>query len=315
MIVSMSPAHDEHALQCMEVWGGNQAVHSSVRLAGLDVHVYSRPYLDEDGGGDIYYVSSCATGRITRLLVADVSGHGARVSEQAKQLRELMRQHVNHLDQRSFVRSMNTQFAKNAEIGSFATAVVTTYFAPTATLSLCNAGHPPPLVWRDKMRQWSYLEIDAANDDGIADVPLGILDMGDYQQFDIDLAPGDRVLCYTDSFPEARLADGDIIGPDVLLDIAQSVDGADMTTLVERLIRAIETRATLDGDDVTTLLLAPNTTTGHITLRSRLLSPARIVGGVINAIARGAITKLPLPDMRVANVLGALCPWFERRRK
>jgi phosphoserine phosphatase RsbU/P len=306
----------EHALQCMEVWGGNQAVQSSVRLAGLDVHVYSRPYLDEDGGGDVYYVSSCATGRITRLLVADVSGHGARVAEQARQLRELMRQHVNHLDQCNFVRRMNTQFAENAVVGSFATAIVTTYFAPTSTLALCNAGHPPPLIWRNKTRRWSYLQIDSYNENiGIADVPLGIVDMADYQQFDIDLAPGDRVLCYTDSFPEARAPDGNIIGPDVLLDLIQSVDATDTGTLVERIIRTIETRATIDGDDVTTLLLAPNTASGHITLRSRLMSPLRIAGGIVNTLSRGTLRGLPLPDMRLANVLGVLCPWLERRRK
>ena len=66
-------------MQCMEVWGGNQVVNSSVVMAGLDAWVYSKPYGGSDGGGDVYYVSACATGRITRLLVADVAGHGAPV--------------------------------------------------------------------------------------------------------------------------------------------------------------------------------------------------------------------------------------------
>ena len=57
-----------------------------------------------DAGGDVYYVSACATGRITRLLVADVSGHGANVRDTAISLRDLMRQYVNHIDQTRFVR-------------------------------------------------------------------------------------------------------------------------------------------------------------------------------------------------------------------
>ena len=67
---------DAQVMQCMEVWGGNQTADSGVIMAGLDAWVYSKPFGGADGGGDVYYVSSCATGRITRLLVADVSGHG-----------------------------------------------------------------------------------------------------------------------------------------------------------------------------------------------------------------------------------------------
>src|SRR5688500_12623820 len=42
-------------MQCMEVWGGNQAVETSVTMAGLDAWVYSRPYGgDAAGGGDVH---------------------------------------------------------------------------------------------------------------------------------------------------------------------------------------------------------------------------------------------------------------------
>src|SRR5215210_7622302 len=102
---------DLHHMQCMEVWGGNQLADSGVVMAGLDAWVYSKPFGGAIGGGDVYYVSSCATGRITRLLVADVSGHGTAVRATAVHLRELMRRYVNHIDQMRFVRSMNQQFA------------------------------------------------------------------------------------------------------------------------------------------------------------------------------------------------------------
>jgi sigma-B regulation protein RsbU (phosphoserine phosphatase) len=57
----------------MEVWGGNAAIDNGVIMPGLDAWVYARPYQQQAAGGDIHYVSSCATGRIIRLLVADVS--------------------------------------------------------------------------------------------------------------------------------------------------------------------------------------------------------------------------------------------------
>src|SRR4051794_16098285 len=115
-----SPVYEMH---CMEVWGGNQTADRGVVMAGLDAWVFSKPFGGADGGGDVYYVSSCATGRITRLLVADVSGHGAAVCDVAGQLRGLMRKHVNQIDPARFVQSMNTQFAALAKAGCFATAV------------------------------------------------------------------------------------------------------------------------------------------------------------------------------------------------
>src|SRR5947209_7490110 len=161
-------------MQCMEVWGGNQVAESDVVMAGLDAWVYCKPYGGAAGGGDVYYVSSCATGRIHRLLVADVSGHGAAVGDLAGQLRGLMRRYVNHLDQTQFVRSMNEQFAALAQGGCFATAVVTTFFGPTGRLSLCNAGHPPPLLYRARHKKWILLDDQAPQTADIANIPLGI---------------------------------------------------------------------------------------------------------------------------------------------
>ena len=56
----------------MEVWGGSQLTARGVELGGLDAWVYSKPFGHAKRGGDVYYASSCATGRISRLLLADV---------------------------------------------------------------------------------------------------------------------------------------------------------------------------------------------------------------------------------------------------
>ena len=134
-------SNEPYRLQCMEIWGGNQAVVSGIALAGLDAWVSSRPH-EGGAGGDIHYLSSCATGRINRLVLADVSGHGEQVAETARQLRDLMRRFVNQLDQNALVRSLNKGFAAITKTGRFATAVVITYWSPTHVLEICNAGHP-----------------------------------------------------------------------------------------------------------------------------------------------------------------------------
>src|SRR5437016_1071441 len=64
----MGAAPQQH-MTCMEVWGGNQFTTQGVEFGGLDTWVYSKPYGEAHSGGDVYYASSCATGRISRLLV------------------------------------------------------------------------------------------------------------------------------------------------------------------------------------------------------------------------------------------------------
>ena len=82
--------------------GWNQAVERSVETAGLKIWVYSRPYGKAHRGGDVHYLSSCESGRVTRMLLADVSGHGESVSQVAVALRDLMRQNVNYIKQARF---------------------------------------------------------------------------------------------------------------------------------------------------------------------------------------------------------------------
>jgi hypothetical protein len=298
-------AAQPQVMQCMEVWGGNQAVDSGVVMAGLDAWVYCKPYRDAEGGGDVYYVSSCATGRINRLLVADVSGHGADVAQTAVKLRSLMRRHVNQIDQTSFIRTMNQQFAALAQAGCFATAISSTFFAPTNHLSLCNAGHPPPLVYRAAEKKWSFLQQDRAA--RTADnFPLGIVDLSDYAQFDVKLKVGDLVLCYTDSLVECGDGEGDMLGQQGLLEVVSTLDVSTAATFIPSLLRAIETKACaeLTGDDVTVLLFRPNGLAPTKPLGERLLAPFRVVREIVRSMRTG--DAMPWPEFTIANMGGAM---------
>ncbi|MDB5293770.1 MAG: stage sporulation protein [Phycisphaerales bacterium] len=305
-------------MQCMEVWGGNQPADAGVVMAGLDAWVYCRPFVAKDdspqeigGGGDVYYVSSCATGRITRLLVADVSGHGSAVRDVAGSLRTLMRKYVNYLDPSRFVGEMNQNFTALSEAGCFATAVVTTFFSPTNHITLCNAGHPPPLIYRSAERRWSYVREQCPEDESVADLPLGIEDATDYRFFDVRLNVGDLVLCYTDGLPESRGQDGDYLGLEGLLQVVQKIDISDPTAVVPKLLAAIADLYphNLSADDITVLLFRPNGLAPVVPIRDRLLAPLRLLGGILSALRPGG-GPIPWPDNHPANVGGAFLSRF-----
>src|SRR5258708_9111631 len=78
-------------MTCMEVWGGSHLTTRRVEMGGLDAWVYSKPFGEAQRGGDGYYASSCATGRITRLLLAHVPGPRNTVAPPPAKLPTLMR--------------------------------------------------------------------------------------------------------------------------------------------------------------------------------------------------------------------------------
>ncbi len=298
---STTHADSPQFMQCMEVWGGNQNVDSGVVMAGLDAWVFSRPYGNSAGGGDVYYVSSCATGRITRLLVADVSGHGEIVAGTASSLRGLMRRYVNHLDQKQFVKSMNGQFVALSDAGCFATALVTTFFAPTNELALCNAGHPPPLVYRANRKTWEYL--DAADRDGV-NIPFGIDDIDEYTQFNVRLRINDLVMCYTDSLIEARSPGQDFLGQKGLLEIVNQLDPNEPGIFTQALLKAIDQKlpGSLDADDVTVLLFRPNGMAKRPPFVKRMMAPIRLLGAIVARPFTGE--PIPWPEFSLPNLGG-----------
>jgi sigma-B regulation protein RsbU (phosphoserine phosphatase) len=270
-------------MQCMEVWGGNRAVQRSIETPGLCTWAYSKPYGQSESGGDVYYLSSCASGRITRMLLADVSGHGELVSTVAVKLRDLMRRNVNFVKQTRFVRAMNEQFSTLSENGEFATAVVSTFFAPTKTFTFCNAGHPTPLLYRASTSNWTELHSDTDSLETIGDTPLGVIEEADYSQQQIVLDEGDMVITFSDALIESEDGDGQQLGVSGILKLVSENQfehpGQIIPTLIMRIGEFREVN--LDQDDTTILLCRA---TGKATpIKNSLLAPLRLFGSVNDA--------------------------------
>jgi phosphoserine phosphatase RsbU/P len=300
---------------CMEVWGGNNPVSSSVELGGLEAWVFSKPYAEAHRGGDVYYLSSCATGRITRILLADVAGHGRDVASTAADLRTLMRRFVNRLDQAEFVRLLNKQFAEMSKAGTFATAIVTTFFAPTCRLTICNAGHPRPLLYRSSQKQWNLLSQDGeSTETKIGNLPLGVFDFVEYEHFDVELQLGDSLVTYSDALIESHDADGEMLGEEGLLRILRLLGDVPAQTLTETLLAEISSRypENLSDDDVTVMVVRANGSKPNLSLRQKLNSLSRFLGLLVRSPRPGA-EPAPFPDWNLANLGGAIFPVLARR--
>ena len=296
LIATSTPADQRlqpEQMNCMEVWGGNTAVDKWFQMPGLNAWVYSRPHGMSFGGGDVHYLSSCASGRITRILLADVSGHGEKVSDVAVVLNELMRDHVNLIRQSRLVQAINREFTDYDFTGKFATAVIGTYFSPTRSYEFCNAGHPPPLLYRADSETWTLLERVAGNEqEQRPNLPFGIESEGEYQQQSLKLNQGDAILSYSDAIIESVTADGELLMPKGVLEIVRSIDLRQPEAFIPQLVAAIRDMSpeNLTGDDTTIILC--QATRSKPSLKDNLLAPFRLLRRATNNTALGSAPSM-----------------------
>ena len=267
-------------MQCMEIWGGNRAIEKTFVAPGLNILVNSAPYKNsQTGGGDIYYLTSCASGRISRFLLADVSGHGEAVSKVAVSLRDLMRQNVNKISQEEFVVKMNREFGEVASESAFATAVAATFFEPRRTLAVSVAGHPYPIYYRARKKKWVHLD-PAQNEGGLENLPLGVHEDSNYPGREINTETGDMFLLYSDAFIESVDPLGKQIGIRGVLNILNELDNPESGEVIPHLRKKITAMSAgnLLDDDAT--LILGHFTPNKVRMRDNLMAPFRLLGRV-----------------------------------
>jgi len=275
-------------MQCMEVWGGNRSVEKALTTAGLRVSLFCRVQGSSDRGGDVYFLSSCASGRITRMLLADVSGHGSEVAGIATNLRDLMRKNVNVVKQANLVEQINQQTTSLADQSRFATAVVCTFFAPTRSLQVSNAGHPAPFLYRHQKKRWCPLAEADPESEAITNTPLGVLSDAQYPTRHTQLDYGDMLLGFSDGLTESRDRDGRLLGIQGVLDILRGIDNPQTDSLISQLLQAVGSQynENLMQDDLTVLLIEATPT--KVRLADNVLAPYRLMRRVRDHTDLGA---------------------------
>ena len=227
-----------YPLACMEVWGGNRKVEREVELPGLAGWVYSKPLEASTGGGDVHYFSVCSGGLISRVAVADVSGHGPGVSPVAETLRTLMRRHIDTWDQSDFMRDLDRSFREDREGSEYATAAMLGFFRKENQLVFTNAGHPLPLRYRAGENSWELLMEDEAVAP-LSDLPLGLIRGTTYRQTVVDLSFDDTVVLYTDAIVEIENVRGEQLRSAGLLELAKELPTDAPATLGRALVEDV----------------------------------------------------------------------------
>ncbi len=78
---------------CKEIWGGIRNLDTEVTAGKVIGYIYSAA-CEGSKGEDIYYFGVCRGDIISRLAVADVTGHGETVSEVSQYVYDTLKAHI-----------------------------------------------------------------------------------------------------------------------------------------------------------------------------------------------------------------------------
>jgi serine phosphatase RsbU (regulator of sigma subunit) len=216
------------------------------------------------------------------MLLAEVCSCGSVFAELAAELRDLMMRNINTVRQARFVRDLNERLRTYSERGGYASVILGTYFAPTRSLALCNAGHPLPLIYRAADGHWSAVRGEPISLSSQSNGDPGVLDECEYQHVTTQLAHGDMVFCYSSALTECRDAAGHFLGVAGVLDRLSHVDAQEPGTIITSLLAELreEHDENLAVEDATLLLYRATST--PVRWRDNLLAPWRLLGTATN---------------------------------
>ncbi|HBS28744.1 MAG TPA: hypothetical protein DEB06_04680 [Phycisphaerales bacterium] len=160
--------------------------------------------------GDFYDSVLEPTDGTALFTIADVSGKGVPAAMVMAVTRTIFRNlAVRGVGPARVVAAANTTLYGDDPNGMFVTLILARYDPASGALTYCNAGHPRPALVR------ADGAVELVGD--ITGTIVGAIPEADYADATITLAPGERLIFYTDGVTEARGPTGGFYGEQGLL--------------------------------------------------------------------------------------------------
>jgi serine phosphatase RsbU (regulator of sigma subunit) len=216
----------------------------------LDIAARYRPADDAaQVGGDFYDVFKSGERRWS-LVVGDVCGAGPEAAAVTGIARYSIRALAAELPPAAALERLNATLIERGPDARFLTAVladVTITDSRRVSVTMANAGHPPPLVLRDDGTSYLLERGHGAL--------LGILPRVDADDVPVVLEPGDALILYTDGVVEARDKERELFGFERLLELAGTCAGRTATGIARRIEVAAVGHSSGTVDDIAVLVV------------------------------------------------------------
>jgi len=198
-------------------------------------------------GGDLVGMFQPGRNRIGFYSI-DVSGHGITSAMMTARLGSYLSS--SHMEQNVAVERrfekffalrqpkdvaahLNARLNADTGIEEYFTMVYAIADLRSGHVKLVQAGHPHPLLLR-KDGARDYL--------GNGGPPIGLLPDIEFDQIEFRMAPGDRLLLYSDGMTECQMRDGHMLEEDGLLNLVQHVEASTAGGFLDALYQQLTQR-------------------------------------------------------------------------
>jgi len=198
--------------------------------------------------GDYFDVSKCSETR-AELCIADVIGKGMPAALLMSNLQAVIKAYAcGAARPREVAGALNRIIRGNIMPGKFITLFYGRLDAAEKRLTYANAGHNAPILVR---RDGSCLRLATGG------AALGVFKDWEYEQGEVDIAAGDRLVLFTDGVTEARSGNDEEFGEDRLVELVRQNREVGAAELQKRILTAVtEFCGGNFHDDATVLVLA-----------------------------------------------------------
>jgi phosphoserine phosphatase RsbU/P len=198
-------------------------------------------------GGDCFDVLTFPSGAVG-ITIADVAGKGVPAALLMSNLQAAVRAFAqDSAAPASVCASVNRLLCRNMASGRFVTFCYARIDAGSRKLTFANAGHNPPMLVR------ANGDIETLAPGGTV---LGVFSESTYEQGAFALAPGDRLVFYTDGITEGRSPAGDEFSEERLFDAALRHRGLAAEEMLAAVLREVEGFNKGAYEDDATLIVA-----------------------------------------------------------
>lgn len=206
-------------------------------------------------GGDYYSVVPISDHQ-TALCIADVAGKGMPAALLMSSLQAALQPLIaQRLEPHELCHRLNRILCDLTPVGKFISFFYGVLDSRTNRLTYCNAGHNPPLLVRADRRT---TELSAAG------AVFGQFPHWLYEQSELQMHPGDKLMLFTDGLVEAPNSHNELFGEQNLIRIAQEHTNASAEELMAMLLRAASHHCGNHfHDDASLIVLKANAETSH----------------------------------------------------
>ena len=218
-------------------------------VAGLDYYGACRPALGV--GGDYYDFLELPAGKFG-FAIGDISGKGIGASLMMASLQASLRGQTIHYgdDLTGLMKQINGLLYDASTTNRYATFFYSSYDPETRKLAYVNAGHNPPFL----LRADGEVELLTEGGPVVGMLPSMLVN---YDQGEVELAPGDLLVGYTDGISESMNPAEEEWSEDAMLDFLKTVRERTATEILQETVIAADKFA--DGakqhDDMTMIVV------------------------------------------------------------